>query len=91
MPVLSESHVEIDGTNYTFSKVAYTSSAASTFLIDQSAVSVAVAKPTSNAPSVSIGSSDSATFLKTVTLAAGGASGEVTVITTHSGTIASNK
>ena len=85
MAVISESVVEVNGTHYKFSTVNYTSSASSTFLVDQNAVSVAVTKPTSNQPSVSIGTSDG-NFEKTVTIAAGGASGPVTVVTTHSGT-----
>lgn len=90
MSVLSESVVEVDGTQYKFSKVQHTAGTASTFKVDQSAVSVVIAKPSSGAPSVSLGSADS-NFEKTVTLAAAGSSGLVTVMTTHSGTAAGTK
>lgn len=89
MPILSETVIEAFGQNYKISRVSYSGSS-STFLVDQSATGVAVISPVSGGPSVSIGSADS-NFEKTVTLAAGGASGTVTVIITHSGTVASTK
>jgi hypothetical protein len=80
---LGETVVEVNGRSYKFSKIAYTGSA-TTFLVDQTASAVTTVLPTSGAPTASLGSSD-ANFEKTVTLAAGSAAGEVTVVTTHDG------
>ncbi len=90
MAILSEHIVEFSGRFYKISRVSY-GGIATTFLVDQSASGVAVIEPVSGAPSVSLGSASTTTFQKTVTLAAGGSSGTVTVITTHNGTPAGSK
>jgi hypothetical protein len=87
----SETSFEFAGKFYRVSKMSY-SGLATDFEVDQSATSVAVLEPASGAPTVSLGTSDSTTFMKTVTLASGGASGTVTVVIAHGGgSVASTK
>ncbi len=90
MSILSEHVVEFSGKFYKISRVAYTGNS-TTFLVDQSASSVAVLEPASGVPSASLGSASSTTFQKTVTLAAGSVAATVTVITAHNGTPAGTK
>lgn len=89
MSVISEHTTEFSGRFYKISRISY-SGIATTFVVDQSASSASAIEPASNAPTVTLGAADG-NFERTVTLAAGGASGPVTVITTHNGTPAGPK
>ena len=77
------------GENFVFSKVGY-SGAATTFQVDQRAVSAAVVAP-AGGPTATLGAA--ADGLKTVTLAAGGANqgGSVIVVTAYGKSRASAK
>lgn len=82
MPAIGETPVSAFGENFVFSRVSY-SGAATTFSVDQRAVSVAVVSPASG-PSASLGAA--ADGLKTVTLAAGGQNqGGVVIVCTSYG------
>ena len=83
--------VAFDGGHHVITKLRHDGAASNTFTIDQSADSVAAFNVAGNtAPTVSLGTASSSTFLKTVTIA-NGTAGIIEVVTRHPGPVASVK